>query len=143
MTDISATGRVLAWGDAITEYEVGNTGPLVNLIRSEPVPEVIAAELADAIERGPRRPRNADKRRLTVSQRRELAWQWREIQRVLDQLRSAAQENEQGLEPSEVLKIASRWREQLLCELRDKYGVSDATIRKITAPEYRQIKRVE
>lgn len=122
------------WLDAIHEYRGGNPRPLADLLRAGPCPADLCATLADAVSAPVRRARNADKRRLTITQRREMVRQWKDAQRFLARLRGIAQNNELGLEPSEVLQRVSELREQLLHDVSERFGVGASTVVKATEP---------
>lgn len=131
--DIADSQREADWNDALDDYRGGMPGALARMMREHPIPSRVALVLADAIE-NMRKPRNADKRKLTpTAERRARAEVTREL-RWLERARQEADDisNELGdLTTQEVRQRLSRLREDVLKILAAKYGVGVEAIRKL------------
>lgn len=123
------------WCDALTDFREGRPANLAAMMRRHPIPDAIARELADAIERGLPVVKNADKRKIDTKTRREILFAWHFAQRDAAAMRRDAAEigDKFGKEPSEVLAAAKEFRSNMLKVIADKYGVSTETVRRITS----------
>lgn len=135
MTDIAEVDRewraLLAWRDAVAELRAGNAALVAALVRDSAVPVAVRAELADALEAVKlASPRNANKRKLDATERRELSAKWDSAQRSLDSMQNTLQADGR-LEPCEVREILKNARAGIIADLAHMYGVSTDTVRKL------------
>lgn len=134
MTDIADIDREWkltgTWRDAITELERGNAAPVASLVRAGDMPADVRAEFAAALDAAKITPPvNADKSKLSTTQRRELRSHWQAMKRILDVALELSQEDTTK-EPWQNRKLLAEIRANITRMLEREYGVSNETIRK-------------
>lgn len=122
MIDLATIADPEPWRDALADFSRGNAEPLAALLRTDPVPDYLRGELADAIAAAPlKRGRNADKAMTTAAQERFIAKALHNFERIvvgipLDEMRNR--------------KIVAKLRKQLHADVAGITGLKPDSIRK-------------